>query len=274
MTPPLHNVTIVLDHPQNVVNIAGVIRVMMNFGLSSLRLVRPDDFDAYRIEGIAHRSGPLIEATTIHDTLDEAVADAAFIVGTNARPRTAGRNYTRPREVAGDIAARVRDHKVAILFGREDRGLTNEALDLCHAVSIIPTDAEYSSLNLFQACLVHAYEVFLALEAFEEELPQGRRATRPPTQAELEQTYEALGLGLARMDFFKARKPEAVMRTLRTVITRAEPDLREARLLAAVGFEIRNYIARLVGGGPDPGAVAEAPSTGGPPTDDEAPQTD
>lgn len=249
MTKPLDNVVVVLDHPQNVVNIAGVIRVMMNFGLSNLRLVNPDDFDAYRIEGIAHRSGPLIEATTIHDSLDEAVADASYIVGTTARPRTAGRNYTRPREVAGEVVARAHDHKVAVLFGREDRGLTNEGLDLCHAVSIIPTDAEYSSLNLFQACLVHAYEVFLALEAFDEELPQGRRATRAPTQAELEQTYEALRQGLGRMEFFKARKPEAVMRTLRTIITRAEPDLREARLLAAVGFEIGHYIDRVA---PDP----------------------
>ena len=249
MTKPLDNVVVVLDHPQNVVNIAGVIRVMMNFGLSNLRLVNPDDFDAYRIEGIAHRSGPLIEATTIHDSLDEAVADASYIVGTTARPRTAGRNYTRPREVAGEVVARAHHHKVAVLFGREDRGLTNEGLDLCHAVSIIPTDAEYSSLNLFQACLVHAYEVFLALEAFDEELPQGRRATRAPTQAELEQTYDALRQGLGRMEFFKARKPEAVMRTLRTIITRAEPDLREARLLAAVGFEIGHYIDRVA---PDP----------------------
>ena len=75
-------------------------------------------------------------------------------------------------------------------------------------------------------------------------MPTGRRATRPPTSAELEETFDALADGLAAIDFYKARKPEAVMRTLRTIISRAEPDLREARLLAAIGFEIGNYLRR------------------------------
>lgn len=241
---PLSRVVVVLDHPQDVVNIAAVTRVVMNFGLSGLRLVSPEDFDPYRIEGIAHRSGPLIEATTLHDTLEEAVGDCTWVLGTTARPRTAGRNYVRPRPAAADIIRKAADGTVAIVFGREDRGLSNEALDLCHAVAIIPT-SDYSSLNLAQACLVLAYEVFLAAEAAPEELPRGRRATRPPTQAELEVTYDALRQGLATIEFFKARKPQAVMRTLRTLIARAEPDLREAKLLAAVGFEVDHFIDRL-----------------------------
>lgn len=244
-------VTVVLDHPQDVVNVAGVIRVMMNFGLRSLRLVRPDDFDAYRIEGIAHRSGPLIEATRVFHTLQEAVADCSWILGTTARPRTAGRNYTRPRAAAADLVARAGDGRVAILFGREDRGLTNEGLDLCQQVAIIPTDSEYSSLNLAQACLVLAYEVFLASEPESAPLPRGRRATRPPDTEELEATFAALESGLARIEFFKARKPAAVMRTLRTLVARAEPDLREARLLAAVGYEIGHYLDRLPVAGDD-----------------------
>jgi TrmH family RNA methyltransferase len=238
------DVAVVLDHPKDLVNIAGVARVMMNFGLSRLRLVRPDEFDAYRIEGIAHRSGPLIEAATIHDDLDDALADRTFVVGTTARARTAGRSYTRPRDVATSIAERAAKDRVAIVFGREDRGLTNEALDRCHAAVIIPTDPEYSSLNLAQACLVLAYELFLARDGGEPEMPRGRRATRPPTQEELEETFAAIADGLARIEFYKARKPEAVMRTLRTIVTRAEPDLREARLLAAVGYEIGNYLDR------------------------------
>lgn len=244
MASPLDNVVVVLDEPQNVVNIAGVVRVMMNFDLPHLRLVRPAEFDTYRIEGIAHRSGPLIEATTLHESLGDALADAAYVVGTTARPRTAGRNYTRPRDVAGEVVSRASEGPVALVFGREDRGLSNEALDLCHDVSIIPTSSDYSSLNLFQACLVHAYEIFLAAETYEERLPEGRRAARAPTQEELEQTFDALEAGLSRLDFFKARKPEAVMRTLRTIITRARPDLREARLLAAVGYEIGHYLDR------------------------------
>jgi TrmH family RNA methyltransferase len=242
---PLARISVVLDHPKDVVNIAGVVRVMMNFGLSSLRLVEPDDYDTWRIGGIAHRSEELSESATIHDTLDDALADATFIVGTTARPRTAGRNYLRARDAAAEIARRAAVGPVSIVFGREDRGLTNEELDRCHAVAIIPTDAEYPSLNLAQAALVLAYEVFLAVGGGIEELPTGRRATRPPTHEELEEAFSALAEGLHRIEFYKARKPEAVMRTLRTLVTRAEPDKREAKLLAAIGYEIRNYLDRI-----------------------------
>lgn len=244
----LPNVAVVLDHPQNVVNIAGVIRVMMNFGLGDLRLVQPDEFDPYRIEGIAHRSTPLVETARLHETLEEALADCSWIVGTTARARTAGRNYVRPREAAGDLVTKAAAGRAAIVFGREDKGLSNEALDLCHAVVIIPTEPDYSSLNLAQACLVMAYEAFLADQSDDlDDLPRGRRATRPPNRAELEQMYEALEGGLGRIEFFKAREPAAVMRTLRTIIARGEPDLREARLIAAIGFEIGHYIDRLAG---------------------------
>jgi len=256
---PLSRVVLVLDHPQAVVNIAGVIRVMMNFGLSRLRLVNPDEFNPYRIEGIAHRSGPLIEATTLHGSLEEAVADCSFVVGTTARARTAGRNYARPREAAAEVVARATEGDVAILFGREDKGLFNEGLDLCHTVAIVPTGTEYPSLNLAQAALVLAYETFLAAEEAPVGLPVGRRATRPPTQAELEGTHSALEGGLAAIDFFKARRPEAVMRTLRTLVARARPDLREARLLAAVGYEIRHYLERIRAAD---GARGEAPGPG------------
>ncbi|HIB10018.1 MAG TPA: TrmJ/YjtD family RNA methyltransferase [Gemmatimonadetes bacterium] len=240
----LSRIIIVLDHPKNVVNIAGVTRVMQNFGLKTLRLVNPEEFNAYRIEGIAHRSTDLVNATTIHTTLQDAVGDASFIVGTTGRPRTAGRTYIRPREAGTLLAERAATGKVVIILGREDRGLTNEALDLCHAVMIIPTDSEHPSLNLAQACLVAAYEIFLAVDGGKDTLPQGRRASRPPTQAELEETYAALETGLHRIEFFKAREPSAVLRTIRTIVSRATPDLREARLLAAIGYEIDHYINR------------------------------
>ena len=244
VTRQLSSIAIVLDHPKDLVNVAGVIRVMKNFGLSDLRLVNPDEFDPYRLEGIAHRTRDLIDSASSFSSLVDAVADATYVVGTTARTRTEGRAYATAGEVAPVIAERAVEGKVAILFGREDRGLTNEDLDRCHAVSIIPTDPGYSSLNLAQAALVIAYEVFLAIEGGDMEMPKGRRATRPPTSNELEETFSAIADGLSAIDFYKARKPEAVMRTLRTIISRAEPDLREARLLAAMGYEIQNYLRR------------------------------
>jgi TrmH family RNA methyltransferase len=244
----LDQVVVVLDHPQNVVNIAGVIRAMKNMGLKRLRLVRPAEFDPWRIEGIAHRSGDLIEGTEVFDTLEEALADCVRVVGSSARARTANRNYVRPRQAAANLLESAQDGPVALLFGREDRGLDNAALDLCHSIAVIPTDPEYSSLNLAQAVMVLAYEVFLGSGEGDAPLPRGRRATGPATREDLELTYRALEDGLHRIEFFKARKPEAVLRTLRTVLARADLDARESRLFAAIGFEIGHYLDRT---GPD-----------------------
>ena len=255
----LENLVIVLDEPQDVVNIAGVVRAMKNMGLSRLRLVRPAEFDPYRIEGIAHRTEEIVEATELLDSLDEAVADATFVVGTTARPRTAQRNYGRPRDLAPGVIERAARGPVAVLFGREDRGLTNEGLDLCHAVAIVPTDPEYSSLNLAQACLLVCYELFLAAEGDDQALPTGKRSEGPATQEDLEEMYAALGRGLDTIEFFKARSSRNVLRTLRTLLSRAEPDVREARLVAAVGYEIRNYVERLERSGTETSEEADAP---------------
>jgi TrmH family RNA methyltransferase len=246
----LANIVVVLDEPQDVVNVAAVIRAMLNMGLSRLRLVRPLDFDPYRVEGIAHRSSHIVGAAELHDTLQSAVADAVFVAGTSARPRTANRNYVRPREAAPVVLEHAAQGTVCVLFGREDRGLTNEALDLCHAIVTIPTEPQYWSLNLAQAFLVVAYEIFLAAGGAAGELPKGRRDAEPATHAELERMYAALEEGLSRIGFFKgARQPEAVLRTLRTALGRSDLDTREARLIQAIGFEIGHYLDRLSKGG-------------------------
>ena len=245
MNPPvLNNIVVVLDHPQNLVNIAGAVRAMKNMGIHRLRLVNPAEYDTWRIGGIAHRSADVAEAAEIFDSLQEALSDAIYVVGTTARPRTAQRNYVRPRDLAPTVIERAQEGVVALLFGREDRGLENEGLDLCHSVAIIPTNPDYSSLNMAQATLLLTYEVFLAAGGEGGPLPKGRRNKRPATVEELELTYAALEQGLDRIDFFKARAPEAILRTLRTVLGRAEPDLQEAGILRAIGFEIGAYLDR------------------------------
>ena len=245
----LENVVVVLDHPQNLVNIAGAVRAMKNMGIYRLRLVNPAEYDTWRIGGIAHRSEDVAEGAEIFSSLRDALADAVHVVGTTARARTAHRNYLRPREAAPLVIHQAREGVVALVFGREDRGLENDALDLCHSVAIIPTNPDYSSLNLAQATLLLTYEVFLAAGGEGGPLPRGRRATRPATVEELENTYAALEEGLDRIEFFKARAPEAILRTIRTVISRAQPDLQEAGILRAIGFEIRAYLDRVEGGG-------------------------
>lgn len=251
----LDNVVIVLDEPQNLVNIAAVVRAMKNMGMRRLRLVRPAEFDSWRIEGIAHRSEDVVESTEILDTLEEAVADCVFVLGTTARARTAHRNYGRPREFAEILIARAAAAPVAVVFGREDRGLANAALDRCDGVIAIPTDPEYPSMNLAQACVLISYEIFLAAGGGDQSLPRGKRSTGRATRAEVEAMLDALEGGLDRIDFFKSRAPESVMRTFRTLLARADLDRQEAGLVKALGFEIGNYLDRLPveeGEAPDP----------------------
>jgi len=242
---PLDNVVVVLDHPKDLVNIAGVVRVMMNTGVRRLRLVQPDEFDGYRITGIAHRGDAIVDAAAFFDDLPSALHDVVYTVGTTARRRTAGLNYDRPRKVAPAIVERAGAGLVAIVFGREDRGLSNDALDRCNVTTMIPTQDDYPSLNLAQACLILLYEVFLATMDAEVPLPRGRRATRPATGAELEEMYAALEGGLEAIQFFKSRKPESVLRTLRSILGQASLDQREARLVAGIGYETRHYVRRL-----------------------------
>ncbi len=238
------SLTIVLHEPRKLVNIAGVVRAMANMGLSRLTVVEPAEFDPWRITGIAHRTDHIVDGITQATSLGEALVDATFVVGTSARPRTAQRNYRRPREMAARILDQARDGNVAIVFGREDRGLSNEALDRCHEVLVIPTDPGFSSLNLAQAVLLVSYELLLAGATAAESLPSGKRSLGPATAAELEEMYGALEEGLARIRFFKARKPESVMRVLRTVLGRTGLDAHEARLLRSIGYEVRNWTDR------------------------------
>ena len=157
-------IIIVLHEPQDLVNIAHVVRGMKNFGVRDLRLVNPREYEPYRVEGIAHQTQDVLARVRTYATLEAALADCVHIVGFTARGRTAKRNLQRPREAAAEVVALAagEDEPVALLFGREDKGLSNEALDRCHRVVTIPSDPGYASLNLGHAVIIMLYELALA----------------------------------------------------------------------------------------------------------------
>ena len=136
-------IVVVLHEPQDLVNIAHVVRAMKNFGLRDLRLVAPREYDAYRVEGIAHQTRDVLARVRVYDALGAALADCVHVVGLTARGRTAKRNLQRPREAAAEVLALAAEGPVALLFGREDKGLDNDALDRCHRVVTIPSEATY-----------------------------------------------------------------------------------------------------------------------------------
>jgi TrmH family RNA methyltransferase len=238
----LDNIVVVLCRPQKLVNIAGAVRAMKNMGLRRLRLVRPAEYDPAGVAGIAHRSADLLAATTIHAELDEALADTVYVAGATARPRGAATRVAAPRELAPELLARSSSGPIALLFGPEDNGLTNAELDRCHAILAIPADPAYPSLNLAQAVLVAAYELRLAAGA-PQQGPQPARQP-PASRAQLEEVFDAMEQALWGIEFFKAHLAEGMMRSLRGLVHRAEPDPREAALLKAICVETLHFLRR------------------------------
>jgi TrmH family RNA methyltransferase len=230
-------IRIVLDHPQDLVNIAHVVRAMKNFDQKELVLVAPAEYDEYRIEGIAHRSKDLLKGVRRFDVLDAAIGDCIHVVGFTARGRTAKRNVQRPRQAAGEILTMAEQGPVALLFGREDKGLSNEDLDRCHRVVVIPTDPGYPSMNLGHAVAVMLYELALARGAESKPLKAPRRASPPATSELVEQLIAEVERALESVGFFKGKQRALVMRTVREVVHRTPLDQREAKLLRAMAIE-------------------------------------
>jgi TrmH family RNA methyltransferase len=245
----LDGIVVVLWETQDPVNIAGTVRAMKNFGLTRLRVVNPATWDPWRIEGIAHDTSDIVAGAGQFDSLDEALADCAFVVGMTARSRRAKRAVARPREMAAQLLSRGAESldgaagPVALLFGREDKGLSNEALDRCHRTCIIPT-SEHKSLNLAQAVLLMAYELWMAAEGERQEFRAPRRDAPPPTAEFLEMLFADAERALWAIDFFKSRQTESVMRTLRELVRRADVDAREAAFLRAMSIEVVKYLKR------------------------------
>src|SRR5207244_7533071 len=141
------SVLVVLHEPQDLVNIAHVVRALKNFAWRDLRVVNPREYDAHRIEGIAHQTEDVLARVRRFERLEDALSDCTHVVGFTARERSAKRNMQRPRAAAGEILAQSEAGVIALLFGREDKGLSNEALDLCHRVVTVSTNPAYPSLN-------------------------------------------------------------------------------------------------------------------------------
>jgi len=242
-------ITVVLHEPQDLVNIAHVVRGIKNFGLRDLRLVNPREYEAYRVEGIAHQTQDVLARVQTFASLEEALADAMHIVGFTARGRTAKRNLQRPRDAAAEIVALAESGTVALLFGREDKGLSNEALDRCHRVVTIPSDPGYASLNLGHAVIIMLYELALARGAEARPFKEPRRTSEPAVAADLERLFADVAKALHAIEFFKTRNADGVMRTMREIAHRAPLDAREVKLLRAMAIEVTKYGERLARSG-------------------------
>lgn len=237
MLDQLKFVLVNTTHPGN---IGATARAMKNMGLSRLSLVKPKKYPDEEALWRAGHALDVLDAAEVVETLDEAIGNASLVIGTSARERRIPWPLMTPREIGEKLAADKTPHDIVFLFGREDRGLTNEELQKCHIHLNIPTADEYSSLNVAQAVQVVAYEMRLALCG--EQLPSetvNREDKRswdvPPASAQgLELFYAHLEQVLIDIDFLDPEVPRQTMTRMRRLFTRVQMDEMELAMMRGI----------------------------------------
>jgi tRNA (cytidine32/uridine32-2'-O)-methyltransferase len=248
---PAARLRVVLVGTQHPGNIGAAARALKTMGLARLVLVAPEDYPTDEAYRRAAGADDVLGDAPVVATLAEAVADCHLVLGCTARSRRVQLEEHAPRQAAALAVERAAaGGEVALVFGRERTGLTNEELQLCHAAVHIPANPEYSSLNLAAAVQVLTYEVRLALLAVAAQAPavQAHPDDVPASHAHMEGFFAQLGDTLDAIDFHKGRTPDSAMRKLRRLFAKADLSEQEVRLLRGILADAQR-MARLAGQG-------------------------
>lgn len=237
LAPLLANIRIVLIDTRHPGNIGATARAMKNMGLSQLYLVNPQDYPSEQAVWRAGNAPDVLDSARVVSTLEDAVADCGLVLGTSARERSIPWPLHTAREAGEHAVREAPAHPVAILFGREDRGLTNEELQRCHAHLHIPANPVYSALNLATAVQVVAYEVRQAALAASDTPAKPAWADwdiAPAKTEALEYYFEHLEQTMVDIGFHKRDNPRQTMARLRRLFFRIRPDEMELAILRGI----------------------------------------
>ncbi|MCA1804502.1 MAG: tRNA (cytosine(32)/uridine(32)-2'-O)-methyltransferase TrmJ [Xanthomonadaceae bacterium] len=231
----LDNIRIVLVNTSHPGNIGASARAMKTMGLAQLYLVQPRDYPNAEATARASGADDLLARAVVCDDLDSALAGCRWVVGASARLRTIAVPLLLPRDCAGQARQECEQGEVALLFGREQSGLSNEELDRCHALVHIPTDAAYGSLNLAMAVQVLAYELRMAhLDDDWQPPPEIGEHTPLAEVDEVERFYAHLEQALTELEFLDPANPRQLMRRLRRLFNRVRLDRNEVNILRGI----------------------------------------
>ena len=227
-------------------NIGATARAMKNMGLFDLMLVNPRHFPHDDATARASGAEDVLEATRVVDNLDEALSNCIYVAGASPRARTIEWPSMAPRECARKLLQESHNGTVAVVFGSEKSGLTNADIDRCHTLLTIPTDPSFSSLNLAMAVQVISYELLVAKIGMTEENYVSEVSLA--TSEELEHFYMHLQDVLTDGRFLDPDNPRHLMRRLRRLFARAQPDQNEINILrgmlSALDPKARNGVAK------------------------------
>jgi tRNA (cytidine32/uridine32-2'-O)-methyltransferase len=241
-----NRIRIVLVNTTQPGNIGGAARAMMNMGLSRLYLVQPDVFPSDRAVWRAAGAKKLLDSVVVVDKFEDAIDDCHFVVGTSARERRIPWPLVDPRQCADQVLQEVSvDREVALVFGREHSGLTNDELQMCHAHVHIPSNPEYSSLNLCAAVQVITYEIRMAMLAADGELPLTEAWDEPLAKSQdVDRMVEHLEQTMTLTGFHDPDNPRQTMTRLRRLFNRVRLDTSETAILRGFLASIDKVISR------------------------------
>ncbi|WP_409306533.1 tRNA (cytosine(32)/uridine(32)-2'-O)-methyltransferase TrmJ [Pectobacterium sp. B1J-3] len=230
----LHNIRIVLVETSHTGNMGSVARAMKTMGLSQLYLVNPLVKPDSQAIALAAGASDVIGHATLVTSLDQALEGCSLVVGTSARSRTLPWPMLEPRECGVRAVQEAEHAPVALVFGRERVGLTNDELQKCHYHVAIPANPEYSSLNLAMAVQILAYEVRVAHLDYLQSGKDIHGETPYPLVDDLERFYQHLEQTLQETGFIRQAHQGQVMNKLRRLFTRARPESQELNILRGI----------------------------------------
>lgn len=257
---PLNQFSIVLVEPQGPLNIGSICRAMANFGFNDLRLVNPQtDHLCDDARRMAVKATPLLEEAQIFTSLNEALADCHFSMGTTRRFGKYREDFMHPEQAAEHLLPLSEEGRVALVFGREDHGLFNTELDLCQRLITIPTCDDLPSMNLAQATALCLYEIHKAQRT--SAANQTKRGKLAPSE-ELEAMFQHMRQTMMTIEYLNHQNPDHIIRTYRRLLGRAQLDKREVRILQGLWSRI-DWIHEQSG---RPDKKSKSPETGLPAT--------
>ena len=242
----LDQIRIILVGTTHTGNIGSVARAMKTMGLSQLYLVAPKELPDGQAYALSAGASDILANAKVFDTLEQAITDCPLVVGSSARSRTLSWPMLEPRECGVKAVQEAATHPVALVFGRESSGLTNEELQLCNYHVCIPANPEYSSLNLAMAVQIVTYEVRMAyLQA--QSAPEQTEEVAYPSNAQLASFYQHLEDTLNDTGFIIKQHPGVVMTKLKRLFTRARPEEAEYNILRGILTSVQRYGANAKG---------------------------
>lgn len=239
---PFENIRVVLSHTSHPGNIGAAARAMKTMGLRHLYLINPKHFPDPQASAMAAGADDVLQNAVVCSSIDEALHGVAFTVAMTARLRDISLKVQTPREAMPEVLQRAIAQHVALLFGTEMSGLTNEEMGKAQLGVNIPSHPDFSSLNIAAAVQVVSYELAVATQSF---IPAKQAEFPAATHERLEGLYGQLEKTLFDIGFFTTQNPERLMKRLRRLYSRSRLEDEEVNLLRGILTKTTEYNARL-----------------------------